>query len=317
MANCNDMFQDFKDKISIPKTKREHLKKGKDGIETRIKNYYKNENENQPTFCQQGSYALNTMINPLDEEYDLDDGVYLQHLDDKKDNWPTTEIVHKEILEAVEKHTDQKNEDLKSCIRVVYAGDYHIDLPIYGEYGGRYFLARTGDEQWVENDIRGFNEWSRNKFKDSEQLRSIVKYLKAWNDFKNGEFTGILITVLVGQYHEEFEDRDDESLAKTVQRIIANFKVNRKVLNPVDSKENLIEKWSDSKIGRAIEALENLHEKALEAINEKDKAAASKKWITVFGTRFPEYEEEKEESKVAVIPLVRDTRSPAPPWSQS
>ena len=88
MADCNDLFQNFKEEISIPKTKRDHLKQGKDGIETRIKNYYKNKDENQPTFCQQGSYALKTMVNPLDGEYDLDDGVYLQHLDEDKSKWP-------------------------------------------------------------------------------------------------------------------------------------------------------------------------------------------------------------------------------------
>ena len=46
------------------------------------------------------------MVNPLDGEYDLDDGVYLRHLGDNKSEWPKTETVHEEIMEAVEEHTD-------------------------------------------------------------------------------------------------------------------------------------------------------------------------------------------------------------------
>jgi hypothetical protein len=76
---------------------------------------------------------MGTVINPLDGEYDLDDGVYLQHLDENHHSgWPTSETVHRGwIVEATDGYTKEKPIDKRTCVRVRYACQYHIDLPSY------------------------------------------------------------------------------------------------------------------------------------------------------------------------------------------
>jgi hypothetical protein len=323
MANCNDLFQEFCEEITITSSKNENLKKGKDAIEKEIKDYFSETLEvQQPDFFLQGSYALKTLINPINpqDEYDLDDGVHLNHLDDDKSEWPKPEEIGNYIVEAVKDHTEQKPQLKKNCVRVIYANDYHIDLPIYCENRSIIYLACLEKNEWVMSDPKKFKDWFYSRLEKTEQIRSCIKYLKAWKDFRGCDLKSIHITALVGLNHLEIKDRDDESLTQTLQKIVTYIKSFRAIYNPIDTTENFISDWDNNKINKIIEILEKLHIKALEAINEKDKSVASKKWITVFGTRFPEYDEEEKERKgikFTAVPLVRETRPPAPPWSQS
>lgn len=62
---------------------------------------------------------MGTIVNPLDGEYDIDDGVYLQNLDkENKDSWPTPETVHSWIYKAVEGHTKEDPIDKRIKERV-------------------------------------------------------------------------------------------------------------------------------------------------------------------------------------------------------
>ena len=79
-----------------------------------------------PKFHAQGSFATQTTVNPLDGEFDLDDGVYLQHLDEyDQSGWPTPETVHGWIVDATNGYTKEKPIDKRTCVRVRYAGQYH------------------------------------------------------------------------------------------------------------------------------------------------------------------------------------------------
>jgi len=318
MAVCNNLFLKFLSEITIKTECSKNLKRGREAIKREIENYFANELKvGMPDFRLQGSYSLKTMIEPLNpkDEYDLDDGIYLKHTDDDISK-PTAQTVSSWIINAVKAHTKKKPKNKKNCVRVIYADGYHIDLAIYRKIDGKYHLARLGEDQWVPSDARAFNNWFYERLERNEQMRSCIKYLKAWKDFNSCDLKGIHITILVGLNHVAVTDRDDDSLTQTVQNITAYLKSNRAIYNPVDTDENLISDWSVNKIDKAIGALEKLHEKALEAIDEEDKGSASKKWMAVFGTRFPEHEEEAIEGKVATEPLSRDKRTPVKSWGQ-
>jgi len=317
MANCNDLFQKFLSEISVTTEQRANLQRGRDAIKGKIEKYFSNELKvASPEFCLQGSYPLKTMVRPLgQEDYDLDDGVYLKHTDDDISN-PTPATASGWIVGAVKKHTKKNPINKKNCVRVVYAEDYHIDLPIYREIKGKPYLGTLDSNQWILSDAKAFNDWFHTRLKKTEQLRSCIKYLKGWKDFKSCDLKGIHLTILVGLNYVAITGRDDNSLAQTVQNIIAYLKNNSAIYNPVDTGENLIFDWSFSKINKTIESLEKLHAKALEALDEEEKSAASQKWITVFGTRFPEHDEEMSEGKVAAEPLSRDQRTPVKVWGK-
>jgi hypothetical protein len=319
MADCNDSIQKFLSQITISTEQRKNLQRGRNAIKERIENYFSGEPDVKiPEFYLQGSYALKTMVVPLNpaDEYDLDDGVYLQHTDDDMSN-PTPQEASEWIIEAVKNHTKKKPRNLKNCVRVVYANGYHIDLPVYREIKGQPHLGTLEGNKWIPSDARAFNDWFHERLEKTEQMRSCIKYLKAWKDFKGCDLKGIHITVLVGLNHIAVKDRDDESLTKTLEAIINYLKDNKSIANPVED-ENLIEDWDSPKIDKAIKALEGFYEKATHAIDTDDVEEAVKTWRKAFGDRFPK-DDATNQARVAAVaaaPAHREFTSRTKPWGE-
>lgn len=318
MANCNDLFLKFLSEISIKPECSKNLQRGREAIKREIDNYFSNKLKvGKPDFYLQGSYSLKTMIEPLNpkDEYDLDDGIYLKHTDDDISK-PTTEEVSNWIFEAVEGHTKKKPENKKNCVRVIYAEGYHIDLAIYRKINGKYYLARLGEDQWVPSDARAFNNWFYERLERNEQMRSCIKYLKAWKDLNSCDLKGIHLTVLVGPNYVSVTDRDDKSLVETVGKIIEYLNDKRAIYNPIDESENLIENWADSKLNTTIKMLEDFNEKAKQALEEDDKQEASRIWQDVLGKRFPFYKNEGGKKK-RVVPVPAEIKERPKPWRDS
>jgi hypothetical protein len=312
MANCNDLFLKFLSEITMKTECSKNLQRGREAIKREIEDYFSNKLKvGVPDFYLQGSYSLKTMIEPLnpEDEYDLDDGIYLKHTDNDISN-PTTEEVSNWVFEAVKGHTKKKPENKKNCVRVIYAEGYHIDLAIYRKINGEYYLARLGQDQWVPSDARAFNDWFYTRLEKTEQMRSCIKYLKAWKDYEGCDLKGIHITVLVGLNHVAVEDRDDVGLEKTVAQIVEYLKDKKAIYNPVDTSENLIENWSSGKLDATTKMLEDFNKKAKQAIEEDDKREASKIWRDIFGKRFEIYEAKR----IEVKPNHREIQ-PVGPWS--
>ena len=83
MANNHEQFVAFHDAIMANDSRIEKLKDNRKALRGRIRNYFKNnlEDEMQPKFYSQGSFAVGTILNPIVDDdglaaYDLDDGVY-------------------------------------------------------------------------------------------------------------------------------------------------------------------------------------------------------------------------------------------------
>ena len=323
MADCNDLFLKFLSEITIKPDCSKNLQRGREAIKREIDNYFSNKLKvGKPDFYLQGSYSLKTMIEPLNpkDEYDLDDGIYLKHTDDDISK-PTTEKVSNWIFKAVEGHTKKNPVNKKNCVRVIYAEGYHIDLAIYRKINGKYYLARLGEDQWVPSDARAFNNWFYERLERNEQMRSCIKYLKAWKDFSGCDLKGIHLTVLVGLKHTPVKDRDDMSLAETLTQIITYLGEQRAIYNPaVDDSENLIQDWTDSKLNAAIRSLYVFHDKATQAIDTDDKQEASKAWPKAFGDRFPKCNGANK-AKIAVVASNvvashREFDSRTKPWGQ-
>jgi hypothetical protein len=82
MANCHGLFQEYHKTIKLSASKKELLRKGRNSLRKIIKNFFKeNLKIKEPKFWSQGSYALKTIVNPINGDYDIDDGVYLQSID--------------------------------------------------------------------------------------------------------------------------------------------------------------------------------------------------------------------------------------------
>ena len=114
MANLNKLYSQFNDKITLTSSKTDSLRTSRNALRTDIKNWFSNKSKLQPKFCWQGSFAMKTVINTIgDNEYDLDDGVYIQGYDDVElEDWPVASTVHKWVKDAVSERTKK---DLYSC----------------------------------------------------------------------------------------------------------------------------------------------------------------------------------------------------------
>jgi hypothetical protein len=296
MADCSKEFFQFLEKIQLWEAKIEHLLTSRNALRERIKTYYKERGENIPDFLGQGSLKVHTCINQSEEDYDIDDGVYLQHLPEKKADWPKTETVHNEIKEAVKDHTDQTPEDKTACIRVLFKKEYHVDLAIYGKFEEKIYLARKGNEQWEENSPKLFTDWILGKVESQgEQLRNVIKYVKKWA-YYNGwidTISGFLITILVGTHFSQVADKDDLALSNTLINITAYLRSNRKIIRPVEPIKNMTASFTDTEMETMVSHFEKFKDAAQKAVLGTVKKDAQEIWRSLFGDDFPKYEDEQ------------------------
>jgi len=313
MADCNNEFSQFMEKIQLGKTKIENLRTSRDALRERIKTYYKDKNKNIPDFVGHGSFKAHTCINQKDEDYDIDDGVYLNHLPGNKADWPKTETFHDEIMEAVKGHTDLPPKDKTSCVRVQYKKEYHVDLAIYGEFEKKVYLARKGNEQWEENNPKLFTEWILGKVKSyGEQLRNVIKYIKKWAYYNgwNDSISGFFITILVGNQFSPAAERDDLALYNTLVNITDYLRINRKIIRPVTPMKDMTESFSDVEMDTMISRFEKFKNKARDAVMGVKKKDAQETWISLFGDDFPKFVEENQNNNSTNSSIIRENK----PW---
>lgn len=325
MADLRSEFRTFHDRIALTSGKKSALRKSRDAIRARIRSHFSESLKLKvPKFLGQGSYAMGTTVNPLDGEFDIDDGVYLQHLDNKDNSkWPTPETVHSWLVKAADGHTNEKPVDKQRCVRVQYAGQYHLDLPPYAELNVEYMLAEKGSRGWHRSDPLGLTLWFRETVKlRGEQLRRIVRYLKAWADFQSGRRgkmpSGLILTVLAVENYRG-DERDDLCLANTVRSILAATAQVLHVYNPIDSEEELTARLSPEQKARFQEAISALASDAAAAVETEDSEKASKLWRMQLGDRFPSIEHrveiQQQRNDANGLAAVYGARNPSKPWA--
>jgi len=312
MANCNHLFNDFNDRVRLTDPKRKTLANTREILREKISGYFReNSSLNIPRFQSQGSFVMDTIINPIEGDYDLDDGVYfVGNL--SKEQRPSTQTVHKSVMDAIGSHTDNVV-DKNTCIRVIYSEGYHIDLPMYyAQYISSPDLAHKKDGWILSNPIEfvawfeakansGFQKaflyeermldryrgWLDEIRKNDVQLRRIIRYLKAWGDYKKGEMPpGIIMTILGTENYEE-NIRDDKAFLGTLKQIKNSLDrefVCRRPTTPEG--EDLFKDYSQTRKDYFMNALSSFIKSGEEAVENPNQKEACYKWQKHFGSRF-------------------------------
>ena len=304
MADLNETFIEFNGVIALSTPKKDELRKSRNAIRKDIETYFeKNRDKHTVKFKGQGSFSMNTTILPDSGEYDVDDGVYIFG---KEEDKPLVATAHSWIVKAVENRTGQNTIDKNTCVRVQYAKNYHVDLPIYyktTDSNNEYFYDSVDvpelahkSKDWIESDPYAFKLWFDEKAKDKNQLKRIVRYLKAWTDNKRhlNLPNGMIFTILaVNNYVAK--DRDDEAFLETLKAIQksiddtrhnwASYECKRPT---IDKTENLLAKYSSETRKKSfLDALDSLITSGKQAIEAKSKKDACSKWQKHLGDRFP------------------------------
>lgn len=297
MADCSRNFNSgdecFLKKISLSSDKEEQLRKSRNALRKKIQAHLENKKVKDVKFYRQGSYAHRTIIDPLDGDYDIDDGVYMDLSGFESE--PSTRTIHNWIVDAVEGHTQTPPNDREPCVRAIFKEGYHVDLPAYKvskeDQKEVYHLAKKS-AGWEKSDPRAMTDWFQQQVKDtSPQVRRVVKYLKGWKDFRKTKSSvkfpsGLTLTILAT---EEFvsDIRDDIAFQDTNKAILDRLNANDEIWKPYEPTENMRDYLSDTQFDNFLGELEKLVTTGREAIDEENARTASEKWRKVLGDRFP------------------------------
>jgi len=300
MANSNKLFLDFDKELNVLPAKKTKLSKSKSDLRDRIRKVFKEKHEGyNPTFYIQGSKKLGTMIRTKDDECDLDDGVYFL-----RDEGVTGTTLQKWVKDAVDDATVTPTQHRKKCIRVIYKGDYHIDLPVYyfPENSDHPLLA-VKDNSLEESDPKDFVDWFMDNKDDNGQLIRIIKYLKSWCDHKRNKMPSGLAMTVLAEKNIKYNDRDDICLFETLKQIKLSIDDRKSLIDkfkcvmPTVPYDDLFSDYDDTRKTNFLENLDSFIEDAEKAIEEPNQLKSSKLWKKHLGDRFPLGIDEDVESK--------------------
>jgi hypothetical protein len=298
MANCDNLFKEFNGNLSITKSKKDSLITSKDNLRTKIKKHFEEKHPNyKPTFYIQGSYKMGTQIRTKDDTCDLDDGVYFKQNQDNV----TCATLQGWVKDAVDGVTDTTPSHRKKCITIDYKAGYNIDLPVllFNKDNDTHPLLAVKNSDWQEDDPKEFFDHFNKKKDANGQLVRLVKYLKAWCDFKRQKMPSGLAMSVLAMNNFQLNSRDDIALKFLLIEIENKLKVSFECKMPTTPKDDLFAAYDQTRKDNFMNHLRAFIADARKAVDdEKNQLKASNLWQNHFGdTYFPDGKDE--DDKVA------------------
>jgi hypothetical protein len=288
--------------VTLPQSLRTEMKERRDANRKRIDKGLENNNDPTPySSITQGSYAMKTMIQDEDNDYDIDDGIYFKRsqLKTAQGNDETAITVRQMICDAL---TDDRFNDppevKTNCVRVNYGAGYHVDIPIYRtKEDGSY--PELASAEWMPSNARDVKEWfdrhNQSQSPDSEngrQLRRITRLVKRFaksrKSWKGNLPSGFALTILVCEQFHPYSGRDDISLYETMRKIHDRLKIHLDIWHPKTLNTLVNSGVNDAKTrnlkDRLYENLTSLGKIIICEQCKEDKVAGA--WGAFFDTRY-------------------------------
>ncbi|HEX8331999.1 MAG TPA: CBASS cGAMP synthase [Segetibacter sp.] len=286
MANCDNLFKVFNEELHIPLSKNGKLKGSRKELRKRIRDYFaKNHPTYKPKFYTQGSYVMGTTIRTKDDTCDLDDGVYF---DSNPDNVTCTTL-QKWVKEAVDGTTDASPSHRKKCITVDYKAGYNIDLPVllFDNKKDAHPSLAVKDGNWQDDDPKEFITKFNSDKDAEEQIVRIVRYLKAWCDYKREKMPSGLAMTILAMNNIQKNTRDDVALKYTLIEIEQEIKQVFQCVMPTTPKDNIFKDYDASRKDNFMTNLADFIADAKKAVDEeKNQLKASRLWQKHFGSKY-------------------------------
>lgn len=282
MANCHSLFKDFNDTVKLGSSYKSELRTSRNDLRTKVRAKF-SEQGYEVKFHEQGSFAMGTIIQPKDGNYDIDDGVYL--LQESEPGTPIATL-HAGVVEAAEDHTSIQPSDRNPCVRVHFKEGHHVDLVIY--YKTEYDHPRLAHKRdgWIVSDPKEFMDWFKERARNRAQLRRLVRYFKAWADNLSGVMPrGLMLTILaVNHYHADA--RDDVAFLETMRLMRDALKFSFTCMRPTTPYEDLFANYAETNKQYLLDRLDSFITSGDQAVEEPNQKEACKKWQRHFGDRF-------------------------------
>lgn len=327
MFDCSKDVRAYHDQeVTLPKSEQDKMRDRRDANRTRLRNGLKKAEKPSPReFVKQGSYAMKTMVQDPDNDYDIDDGVYFDK--DKLVGDRGAEMTSLQARQMVRDGVDDDKfrrapEVRSNCVRVYYEAGYHVDLPVYRRvvtstaWGEEVHYELAASSGWKRSDARDVTDWyedERAKSSDGTQLRrvnrSLKKYARSRPSWRAGILSGFGITVLVVERFQA-DGREDRALYNAMVAIRDRLNLNLQVAHPITPGDNITSGSDDARArsfrDKLTEAIDNLH-----PLFKSDctRERALKCWDKVFATTFfsERHEAEQREAAAAAPVIVSST----------
>lgn len=277
-TQLDDLLDKMAEAIQLDDSRYDRMKKSYESVKSWIENDEAFFRPYSIDVYPQGSVRILTTVKPIvNDEFDLDIVIHLKNTTPHTPQKIYTEL--KRCLEAYAKKHGLKIESKNRCIRLVYAGDFHIDiLPAVQENAIDHNRIKVPDRKlgdWVSSNPRGYSDWFIGKanlvkeslleksfkaeklpidgFKYKKPLQRAVQLIKRYRDmyFQNNDTfktSSIILTTIAGEFYS-----GEESIFDTIDKIITTIrtKVSQpigrlKVLNPVNPDEDFTDSWDKS-----------------------------------------------------------------------
>jgi hypothetical protein len=245
----------------------------------------------------QGSWAHRTIIEPLPgDEFDADILLRLEY----DESWEWKDYIS-EVRAALKRHyryKDMLGVRKDRCVRVVYAGDCHVDVVPYVEHPlyGSVIVNQTLNT-WEASNPDGFTAWMLERDQAANrQMRKVVRLLKYLRDYKNTfSVPSVILTTLVGErisvwFAEPHKYKDlPTALVNLVEDLDAWLQANPtkpSIADPSCTSTNFDHRWDDAKYANFRNKVGMYAGKIRAAYDEPDKETSLALWQDIFGDEF-------------------------------
>lgn len=304
--NCDDDIRQYhNDEVNIDSATRTKMRDNRNANRDRMRRGLEKQGDPIPNeHIIQGSYAMKTMVQHKDNDYDIDDGAAFNSAKFvKTDGTAKTPLeARKMVRDALVEGGGLREDPIvkKNCVRVNYAAGHHIDIPVYrrilDDNGNVTKLELAAGDDWRDSNPREITDWfakEEKKNTDADdvepQLRRMARLIKRYSRSNLGgnSLCGLILTILAAEKSSLYPGRDDSAFRVILEGIKGRLEWDRQVTNPANRTE-VLTKDSD---GDKIDALVKRIGETLDTLRVLDKPTCTKKeardtWDTTFKTDY-------------------------------
>ena len=241
----------LREQVNLDQTRIDRLNQSVDAIKQFLSNNLDGYISTEP----QGSYALGTIIKPVDsnKEYDADILIIIEY-----DKTKTPKDYIDDLYQCLKssRRYAEKTHRRTRCVSLEYVGNFHLDIvPCVVNKNNQTYICNYKEDRFEETDGTSYRDWfNKQNSITNGNLKKVTRLLKYLRDHKkNFTAKSILLTTLIGNTvfsnDEGFEDLP--SALKTVCNRINNFlRTNPKmpeISNPVLPQESFNRHWDQTK----------------------------------------------------------------------
>jgi hypothetical protein len=269
MFNCSDDVLGYHDdEVTLAQKERSEMRDRRNANRDRLKRGLEsNEKPAVREFKSQGSYAMKTMTQHPEKDYDIDDGVYFakEDLVGPRGGEMSALEARQMVRDAVDDGSFKKAPEVRTnCVRVLYDAGYHVDLPVYRKVVEKDAWEKEVSHQelastdWKRSDARDVTSWfeaennrqspdTANGRQLRRVTREIKKFAKSRASWQGSILSGFGITKLVTEHFSANAPREDESLYDTMKAIRDRLNWNLVVQHPVTPNDTITNGSDDPK----------------------------------------------------------------------